>query len=293
MQTILLNICLGIGALCVFIMFMTALLPEEQKEGITDVETRVSKDTSAFASLDPEKSLWDRMCLYIATALKLEPKLDDLYMLSGSQEIYKPVLLLKQKMLYAVLLPWPVLYLFGPVMALISVPVGFIIPDSLLKSKIQKRQKDLLAGFSTTVDLAALIIESGLDYMTAFERIVRVSKNKTILEAELEKMLNEVKLGYSRREALERLSRRTGIQEIRSFTGLIIQSDELGTSLVELLRNFSVDLRFRRMNKAEKMAAQASTKMLIPLFVFIFPTVLILMLVPMLMDLMGSGGLGF
>ena len=61
---------------------------------------------------------------------------------------------------------------------------------------------------------------------------------------------------------------------------------------MELLRNYSVDMRFRRLNKAEKLAAQASTKMLIPLFIFIFPTVFILMLSPMIADLM-TGGMPF
>ncbi|MCK5106889.1 MAG: type II secretion system F family protein, partial [Elusimicrobiales bacterium] len=104
--------------------------------------------------------------------------------------------------------------------------------------------------------------------------------------------INEVQLGYSRRDALRRFSERTGIQEIRSFVGLIIQSDELGTSLVDLLRNFSGDMRFRRMNKAEQLAAAASTKMLIPLFIFIFPVVFILMLAPMVYDLF-TGGMPF
>ena len=142
------------------------------------------------------------------------------------------------------------------------------------------------------MDLAALIIESGWDYLTAFERIIKVAREKTILEDELEKTIGEIKLGYSRREALERFAARTGVQEVRSLVGLIIQSDELGTSLVDLLRNFSADLRSRRLNKAEKLAAQASTKMLFPLFIFIFPTIFILILSPMLSGLF-SGGLGF
>jgi tight adherence protein C len=170
--------------------------------------------------------------------------------------------------------------------------VGFILPDSMHTRKIQARQKEIMRNFPTLVDLAALTIEAGLDYMSAFDRILKSSKNKTELEVELGKMLNEISLGYSRKDALKRLALRTGIQEIRSFVGLIIQSDELGTSLVELLRNYAADMRFRRLNKAEKMAAQAATKMLIPLFVFIFPTVFILMLAPMLKTLV-SGGLGF
>ncbi len=290
---IILNICLGAGLLGTFFFFMSVLMPEEKKESLSDIETRAVRATSSFARLNPEKSLWDRLCLYIANALKLQPKLEEVHMLAGSPSNVQPVDILKQKVLYAIIAPIVAFLLFGsPVMAVLAILVGFIIPDQLFKSKALKRQTELMGTFSTTVDLAALIIESGLDYMTAFDRIIKVAKEKTILEEEIEKMLNEVKLGYSRREALERLAKRTGVQEIRSFVGLIIQSDELGTSLVDLLRNFSVDLRFRRMNKAEKAAAQASTKMLIPLFLFIFPTVFILMLAPMIKDLIGSG-MGF
>jgi tight adherence protein C len=172
-------------------------------------------------------------------------------------------------------------------------PLGFMIPDAgIYSGRIRKRQEDIIHNFPTFVDLAALMIESGLDYMTAFDRIVKIAPVKTGLELEIERTINEVQLGYSRRDALRRLSLRTGLQEVRSFVGLIVQSDELGTSLVELLRNYSADMRFRRLNKAEKLAAQASTKMLIPLFIFIFPTVFILMLAPMISDLI-TGGMPF
>ena len=150
---------------------------------------------------------------------------------------------------------------------------------------------DFIAG-KADILLTTSIIESGLDYLTAFERIIKVAREKTVLEEELEKTIGEIKLGYSRREALERFAARTGVQEVRSLVGLIIQSDELGTSLVDLLRNFSTDLRARRLSRAEKLAAQASTKMLFPLFIFIFPTIFILILSPMIMGLV-NGGMGF
>lgn len=179
----------------------------------------------------------------------------------------------------------------SPFLALFGI-IGFFVPDLAFKSRIQARQTEIMRNFPTLVDLEALTIEAGLDYMTAFERILKNSKTKTELENELQKVINEISLGYSRRDALRRLALRTGIQEIRSFVGLVIQSDDLGTSLVELLRNYAADMRFRRLNKAEKLAAQASTKMLIPLMIFIFPTVFILMLAPMVKNLI-EGGLGF
>lgn len=283
-----------IGTIALGVFLWKLLSPEEEKSSIIDVETRAIKATSSFAELDPESSLFDRFCLFVLTSLRLETSLERTWTLMGNPENEKPVKILKNKIIYSLALG----ILFGLVFkslffGALFLVVGFTLPDMMLKQKIQKRQQDILGNFSTTVDLAALIIESGLDYMTAFDRIIRIAKEKTVLEEEIGKMLNEVKLGYSRREALERMSARTGVQEMRSLVGLIIQSDELGTSLVELLRDFSVDLRFRRLTKAEQLAAQASTKMLIPLFVFIFPTVFILMLSPMIKDLISSGGLGF
>jgi tight adherence protein C len=171
---------------------------------------------------------------------------------------------------------------------------GFFVPDAIFNGRVRARQGDIMRNFPTMVDLMALTIEAGLDYMAAIERILKNVRpaQRTELENELQKMINEVQLGYTRRDALKRLAMRTGVPEIRSFVGLIIQSDELGTSLVELLRNYAADMRFRRLNKAEKLAAQAATKMLIPLFIFIFPTVFIMMLAPMMKSLI-SGGLGF
>ncbi|ACC98754.1 TadC subunit [Elusimicrobium minutum Pei191] len=292
MKEVGLMISLGAGSFAVFMLVMRLFAPEDAPLSVSDIEAKRMKATSSFSSIKQD-TMWGKLCLYILEAFKLEKPLEEQHLLLGSPATPQPVTILYQKILWAILLPILVLLVLKNFLFVIFIPLGFYIPTALVNSKIQKRQRDMLGNFSTTVDLAALIIESGLDYMTAFDRIIRIAKEKTVLEEELDKMLNEVKLGYSRREALERLANRTGVQEIRSFVGLIIQSDELGTSLVDLLRNFSIDLRFRRMNKAEKLAAQASTKMLVPLFLFIFPTVFILILAPMLKDIISSGGVGF
>lgn len=285
-----LKILAVLGAYFTFAFIKNLLSPAEEKETIADIEVRQIKSTSSFARLRPQENVRDRFALFLLNKLKLQHPLEEMWLLLGSPAKPQPVDILFWKINWAIFLPLVfVLITRNPLFLLLAI-IGFYIPDMQLKAKIQKRQQDMLGNFATTVDLMALIIESGLDYMTAFERIIKIAKNKTLLEVEIEKTLNETKLGYSRREALERLAQRTGVQDIRSFVGLIVQSDELGTSLVELLRNFSIDLRFRRLNKAEKLAAQASTKMLIPMFIFIFPVVFVLMLAPMLGDLV-SGGL--
>lgn len=284
-------ILLLIGSISVFYALMNLLSPKEEKDGFVDVAVRKFKSSSSFAKLKPEEKIFDRLAVFCLHNFHLEKSLEEMHMQLGSPDNPQPVDILYSKVIAALAIPAALMLLFQALWPFLLIPVCFMIPDLLIKSKIQKRQAEILGNFSTTVDLAALIIESGLDYLTAFERIISVAKEKTILEEELEKTINEIKLGYSRREALERFAARTGVTEVRSLVSLIIQSDELGTSLVDLLRNFSTDLRARRLSRAEKLAAQASTKMLFPLFMFIFPTIFILILAPMISGLV-SGGIG-
>lgn len=289
MLSLVLYTVLAIGACAVFAFFFSLLAPKREDEKIVDVAALRFKSSSSFARLQPENKWLDRLAVFALNTFHLEHPLEQMHMQLGSPDNPQPVDILYGKIILALVVPAAIILLFQSMWGLLFIPLGFYLPDILLTSKIQKRQSEILENFSATVDLAALIIESGLDYLTAFERIISIAKKKTILEEELEKTLNEIKLGYSRREALERFANRTGVQEVRSLVGLIIQSDELGTSLVELLRNFSSDLRSRRMSRAEKLAAQASTKMLFPLFLFIFPTIFILILSPMIKGLLSQG----
>ena len=291
-QKIVLMLLLVVGTFSVFVAVFRFFAPKEEKEQIVDIAVRRFKSSSSFSRLQPEDKILDRLAVFCLQTFHLEKHLEQMHLLLGGPDKPQPVDILYTKVIAALAIPAALMLLFQAFWPLVLIPLCFMVPDALIRSKIEKRQAEILGNFSTTVDLAALIIESGLDYLTAFERIIKVAKEKTILEEELDKTIGEIKLGYSRREALERFAARTGVQEVRSLVGLIIQSDELGTSLVDLLRNFSADLRSRRLSRAEKLAAQASTKMLFPMFMFIFPTIFILILSPMLGGLL-SGGLGF
>ncbi len=283
-----------IGSAAVFTAAQRFFSPRsEDRSPIGDISDMQGKETSFFAKLDGSKNYWDILDLTFARRLGMEKKLEETYMLLGRPPDTNPLKMLHIKMIAGAALPILAFVLTQSVFSIVLAPMGFVLPDLVSYSRrIRRRQEDIIHNFPTFVDLAALMIESGLDYMTAFDRIVKIAPVKTGLEKEVESTINEVQMGYARREALRHLSMRTGLQEVRSFVGLIVQSDELGTSLVELLRNYSTDMRFRRLNRAEKLAAQASTKMLIPLFIFIFPTVFILMLSPMVNDLM-TGGMPF
>jgi len=283
-----------VGSLAAFVFTQRFFSPAKVEESpVANISDMAQKEVSPFDRIDPSRSFLDKIDYILARRMGVGKKIEKIFMLLGKPENLDPLRLLHMKEGLSVGLPVFIFLLIGsPLMAVFFCPLGFIIPDVLLNSRIQKRQVDILRNLPQFVDLAALMIESGLDYITAFDRIVKVSPVKTELEKEVERMVGEIQFGYSRRGALRRLADRTGLQEIRSFAGLVIQSDELGTSLVDLLRNFSADMRFRRLNRAEKLAAQASTKMLIPLFIFIFPVVFILMLAPMISDLI-KGGMPF
>lgn len=285
-----------LGSMAVFTLVQRIIKPpEEEPTSLTRIGAgQRMGDISPWESLNPNRGFIDRIDIFFVFNCKLGDRIEEMHTLLGKPEKPTPMQILHLKegiaagaaaFLYFMTEDW--------VIALIAMPIAFFLPDFYFKGKIAERQKNIIRNFPSLVDLAALTIEAGLDYMTAFERIIQAATVKTELEVEFERMLSEIALGYSRRDALRRLARRTGLQDIRSFVGLIVQSDELGTSLVDLLRNYSTDMRFRRLSAAEKAAAQAATKMLIPIFLFIFPTVFILMLAPMFYNMAKSGGLGF
>lgn len=280
-----------IGSLATFVFTQRFFSPAKQEESPLSSPTEIAqKEVSPFDRIDPSKSFLDKIDYILAKRMGLASKIEKMHTLLGRPQNLDPLKMLHQKEAFAVFLPIFIFLILGsPIMALIFAPLGFIIPDAIYMSRIQKRQNEILKNFPQFVDLAALMIESGLDYITAFDKIAKISPTKTELEKEIETLVHEIQFGYMRRDALRRFADRTGLQEVRSFVGLVIQSDELGTSLVDLLRNFSADMRFRRLTKAEKLAAQASTKMLIPLFIFIFPVVFILMLAPIIADLLRGG----
>lgn len=266
--------------------------PEAEEGGALSGLSAKRGELSVFERINPAGGMVDRLDYFLARVCRLDGSIENLYMLWGQPEKTNPLQMLHYKEICALAVPCFLAYMLGTPAALILVPAAFFLPDLYIRGKIAERQRQIIRHFPALVDLAALTIESGQEYMAAFDRIIKTANRKTDLELEFEKALNEVKLGYSRGEALRHMAMRTGLQDIRSFVSLINQSDELGTSLVDLLRNFSGDMRFRRLTKAEKAAAQAATKMLFPIFIFIFPTVFILMLAPMMVSLF-QGGLGF
>ena len=153
-----------------------------------------------------------------------------------------------------VTLPWLVL----------AALAGFLLPDLWLRHKIDQRRRLIERDLPEAVDLLTLCVGAGGDFMNALNRVVREYR-RCILTEELAVVIQEIRMGKRRREALRNFARRIEIPEVSSLVRTLVQADRMGTGIGEALRIHSEDSRLRRTNRAERFAARAPIKMLVPL----------------------------
>ena len=168
--------------------------------------------------------------------------------------------------------------------------LGFTFPQLWLKSKINTRQKEIRKAMPDALDLLTICVEAGLGFDAAMAKVSEKWENQ--LSVGFARAIREVQLGKTRREALRVMADRMGIPEMTSFVAAIIQSETLGVSMAKVLRIQSDQMRMKRRQRAEEAAHQAPIKMLIPMIVFTFPTILIILLVPAIFQIMGVFGGG-
>ena len=181
--------------------------------------------------------------------------------------------------------------LFSPMMGIIAALVGFILPDMLLMGKVSAKKDAMVRVFPETVDLLDLCIGAGLDFLSAIRWVVEKSNPNPFLE-QLSVLINEVRVGKSRTDALRDLAARVKIPDINSFTRAIVQAERMGVSIEEALRNLSEDTREMRFQQGERFAIKASLKILVPLLFFILPVVLIVVAGPVIIQFMQGGLFG-
>lgn len=160
---------------------------------------------------------------------------------------------------------------------------GYLIPDWWLKSRTKKIKEELVRDLPDTVDLLALCVNAGLDFMMALKYLVEKSK-PTMIMNELAIMMQEINVGKPRREALRSFAKKYELPDISTFARTLIQADRMGTSVSEALNILSEDMRETRLRRGEAMALKAPLKMLIPLLLFIFPVVGILVAGPIFLE---------
>lgn len=184
-----------------------------------------------------------------------------------------------------------------PMVMIIAVFAGlfaFWLPEMWLNKKIQTKKLAIVRSLPYVVDLLSLAVGAGLDFMMAISWIIEktnIKNNETLRELSI--VLQEIKLGRQKKEALKNMSKRLNIPEITSFVRTLVQSDRMGTSLEEAFKILSEDTRRKRFQRGERLALQAPLKMLIPLIFCILPTVMIIVAGPVLLQFLEGGGLKF
>jgi tight adherence protein C len=156
--------------------------------------------------------------------------------------------------------------------------LGFVFPRVWLKGKVKARQKMVIRAMPDAMDLITTCVEAGLGLDAALARVAEKSGGP--LAEELSRMLRDVAMGKMRREAMTELEQRIGVEELTTFINSIIQAEQLGVGIAQVLRVQSDQLRTKRRQRAEKSAHEAPIKMLFPLVLFIFPAFLLVILGP-------------
>lgn len=174
-----------------------------------------------------------------------------------------------------------------PAAGLLAILLFILYPGVWLKSIIRKRHLSILKALPNLLDLLTLSVEAGKDFLTALREINARRKTDALTE-ELTRTLHEIQLGKSRQVALRDLGNRVKQGDLTSVVNAIVQADELGVSIGQLLRIQGEQLRSKRFARAEKLANETPVKILFPVVLFIFPSVFLILMGPIIMQAMNT-----
>jgi tight adherence protein C len=156
--------------------------------------------------------------------------------------------------------------------------IGFFFPDLWLSSRIARRQKGVFRAMPDALDLLTICVEAGLGFDAAMSKVHEKWDNDLALE--FGRVIQEIRLGKLRRDALRDMAERLKVSEMTSFVAAVIQSEQLGVSMAKVLRIQSDQMRVRRRQMAEEEAHRLPIKMIFPIGILIFPSILIILLGP-------------
>jgi len=165
---------------------------------------------------------------------------------------------------------------------------GFFLPHLMLTSRITRRQNEIRKAMPDALDLLTICVEAGLSFDSAMSKVSEKWENE--LSLAFARTIREIQLGKVRRDALKDMSDRLGIAEMTSFIAAIIQSEQLGVSMAKVLRIQSDQMRVKRRQRAEEEAHKAPVKMIIPMALLIFPSIMIIILTPAAIQIARSLG---
>ncbi|MCW3489634.1 type II secretion system F family protein [Dethiobacter alkaliphilus] len=297
----------AIIALLVFlslVTFITALQNKLQPAKV-DLQGRLKNvinydETADIRQAELSRPLSERICSPLLGALSaiasrllpadilkgLERKVQQAGMIGGfSAKDY-----LGMKVVFAFGLPFFFYLLFGrdlsPQTALIVAIAGVLgwrLPEMKLENTARSRKASIEKSFPDTLDLLTVSVGAGLGFDGALAKVVEKSEGP--VAEEFRRVLQEIKMGKARREALRDFGERTGIDDVKSFTGAIVQADQLGLNIGKTLKVQSEQMRRKRRQRVEEQAMKVPVKMLLPLVAFIFPTIFIVLLGPAMIQI--------
>lgn len=174
-----------------------------------------------------------------------------------------------------------------------GIGIGFMLPNMWLNMTVGKRSEAIRNGLPDALDLMVVAVEAGLGLDAAIQRVSdEMGQAHVALAEEMQIATIETQMGVPRSEALSRMAQRTSVQEMRALVAVITQAEKLGTSVAKALRSQAESLRTKRRQKAEERAQKTAVKLLIPLILFIFPTIFVVLAGPAAIQLIKtfSGG---
>lgn len=170
-----------------------------------------------------------------------------------------------------------------------SIAIMFLLPPVWLRRMVNSRQEKIRRSLPDALDMLSVCADAGLGFDQSLQRVSE--QWRTPIAIELGRVVSEMEMGLSRKEALRNLANRLDVSELSSFVAVIIQSDQLGMSISDTLHSQAEQMRIERRYRAQEIARTIPTKMLIPLAFFIFPAIMAVVLgpsIPSLLDLFGG-----
>lgn len=287
------------------LILMVALYPIFQRTDVIANRLRQIRppETPKIVRRDVPASPLQRVALFISQAIPLTTKSLSMFKLllvqAGFRNPQTLALFLTVKVLLAaILVTGHIIYatllfpgrpFFWSQTVLLGF-LGFILPNVWLVQKKNKRQQEILYTLPDALDLLTVCIEAGLGLDASLVKITEEEWfSKRALAEEFRVVSQEVRVGKPRSEALRDMAERSAVDDLKALVATLIQTERLGTSLVQALRVYSDSLRIKRRQRAEEAAAKTTIKLVFPLALFIFPALIVVVLGPAIIRLLSVG----
>ena len=170
---------------------------------------------------------------------------------------------------------------------IIAAASGLYFPSLFIRAKAERRQREIINGFPDALDLMLVCVEAGLGLEAAFSRVgMEMTTSHPLLAEQFGAVVLELRAGRSHEDALRRMADRAGVDDIRAFSTLLVQSTKLGTSISQTLRTYSAEMREKRRMRAEEKAHRLPVLLSIPLVACMLPTMIGVLMLPAVIRVM-------